>query len=836
MSKILQQHYLYLLKIDKLRYLILNAIKDHKKNKLVKDFIKKYNIDINKPYQYRYDIDDTSKKMPLTHYFVIRYVQHKRNQIRIFLKSKSKINLNKGIFIAMHDRFTAEKHASKEFFATVKILKYIYSTLDGKLDTRDQDGKNIIHASLINGAPEIAHVLDKTYFETNKQIYKIDKILLDDFAISAAFFNEINGIIERILSKIDINQLYNSTISPLTFSKLGLINQKLPPLMIADNLRILKNLLICGANVNYTLKNLNYNTIIHFYAEIITTDNVKYFLDVIRLFYDYNYNFDAVNVALETPLHIFLQSNCDINADYLKSIQLIFDYSDNPNIVDRYGFTQFIAMLNRGMEIWKSMKPFFMNISYQPFINICGLDINRNTPLINLINIDENLKLDVLYSLTKKYFHQYYTKYVIQTKKISKGGKDDIIIPGINYELQIGGTKNKNCNTIEKILFDQNGQMITSLLYFISKDEKGKRIDTVKTFKDNIAHIKKNKHRDKLKKLLEIINNLPNQYSKCKFDFVTLNDEIANKLFNFISQLYLILSTYVKRPVDHELDVIIDKNNIPKNTYIYSTGNSLDDLFAQVHIYKKHSKLLCDNVIKHYLNDIKNNYFISKYKIKSRHIDVELYKSIYILYDIDNDTLEYSEKLPKIIVKCNKRFISLVVTLTGTIGGHANAIIIDKKTKTLERFEPHGFRINIYDMNKLDKHMNIFAKKFKLNYLSPINLGTSIGPQSQEEQSRIFGDPGGFCIIWSTAYVDIRLSNPNVSPEKLFDKVLIQLRDRNMRIRDYIRKYVKYLYNYREVIFDKVGTTYSDFLSKNITKKQLDQILSLLHKYDRLSS
>jgi hypothetical protein len=62
-----------------------------------------------------------------------------------------------------------------------------------------------------------------------------------------------------------------------------------------------------------------------------------------------------------------------------------------------------------------------------------------------------------------------------------------------------------------------------------------------------------------------------------------------------------------------------------------------------------------------------------------------------------------------IIKDLNQRFILLTISLIGKKYNHANCIVIDKKNKTIRRFEPYGID-NIIDEKELDDY--IFKKIF----------------------------------------------------------------------------------------------------------------------------
>lgn len=88
---------------------------------------------------------------------------------------------------------------------------------------------------------------------------------------------------------------------------------------------------------------------------------------------------------------------------------------------------------------------------------------------------------------------------------------------------------------------------------------------------------------------------------------------------------------------------------------------------------------------------------------------------------------------------------------------HANALIINNITKTIERFEPHG-NTKYYDQNKLDIKLSNYAKRFGLTY---VNMSDSCLPLQSKED--VFYDINRSCMIWSLWYIEYRLQNPALS-------------------------------------------------------------------------
>lgn len=154
----------------------------------------------------------------------------------------------------------------------------------------------------------------------------------------------------------------------------------------------------------------------------------------------------------------------------------------------------------------------------------------------------------------------------------------------------------------------------------------------------------------------------------------------------------------------------------------------------------------------------------------------------------------------KLFIKCNdKRFIIFPFGFTCiTSGGHANYMIYDKDTHSIERFESYGKSkrqctnpVGIdAKLNKLFKANlgNDFIKK----YYKPLDFMSSKSFQSvqEDEKENKPGDPeGGFCAAFCCWYAELRLSNPNKDRKRLVKIALERLQNSDISLTEYIRGY-----------------------------------------------
>lgn len=154
----------------------------------------------------------------------------------------------------------------------------------------------------------------------------------------------------------------------------------------------------------------------------------------------------------------------------------------------------------------------------------------------------------------------------------------------------------------------------------------------------------------------------------------------------------------------------------------------------------------------------------------------------------------------KYFSKCkNKRFIIFPFGFDcSNFLGHANYMIYDRETKSLERFEPYGktkrICTNPYNLDiKIKELFNKnLGKDFIKNYYKPLDFlkHKSFQNIQESEKEMIKTDPtGGFCSIWVCWYVDMRLSNPDINRKKLVSKAIKYLLNSDESLTKYIRNY-----------------------------------------------
>jgi hypothetical protein len=131
---------------------------------------------------------------------------------------------------------------------------------------------------------------------------------------------------------------------------------------------------------------------------------------------------------------------------------------------------------------------------------------------------------------------------------------------------------------------------------------------------------------------------------------------------------------------------------------------------------------------------------------------------------------------------CKERYLAMALSLAASpwgaefySGGHANVLIFDTISKTVDRYDPHGTQCDgyacpAYDQDGIDAILKKEFKKILPDYKF-IDLSVAcpnVGPQTKAE---IF-DRTGYCVTWSLMFTVLRILNPGKSPEEVNNQLL----------------------------------------------------------------
>ena len=181
-----------------------------------------------------------------------------------------------------------------------------------------------------------------------------------------------------------------------------------------------------------------------------------------------------------------------------------------------------------------------------------------------------------------------------------------------------------------------------------------------------------------------------------------------------------------------------------------------------------------------------------------------------LIKELTSTNMEGNDEFIKMILDCTKPMIIIPIHLKFDDNAHENMIIINKSLKTIEWYEPHGFKYG-GDRNSSEYSETIIINEFKKLFkplkgykiYSPSDLMTSCPLQSglqqynkylNEVQTRdtVYGritSPKGYCVAFSMILADIRMTYPLVQPLDLMKNTIELLTSRPEILRDFVYGY-----------------------------------------------
>ena len=141
------------------------------------------------------------------------------------------------------------------------------------------------------------------------------------------------------------------------------------------------------------------------------------------------------------------------------------------------------------------------------------------------------------------------------------------------------------------------------------------------------------------------------------------------------------------------------------------------------------------------------------------------------------------ESFIRAVCRCSDQFtvVPLILVDKQRTIMHANTIIIDRQSATLEHFEPYGEMGRCFgSATRLKQRLKAFCKNIFPDAVPPAVViqprpSHGRGLQARQELERrtgTFNQPVGFCLAWSTLYASVRLATPMSRPETMPDRML----------------------------------------------------------------
>lgn len=533
-----------------------------------------------------------------------------------------------------------------------------------------------------------------------------------------------------------------------------------------DSLQILSKSNLFGlidGNIQDNSGNIFYHYFINNIINIpkITVEMINNIININELFKHINFNINLYNIDGNTPSHLFFSNiNYFENNKFNILINWISEKSDM-NIQNFEGESIFYLIVKN--NYWKKI----YNILITKKIDIFIIATNSSTifDFIDTKDYNEFIKMitqSYLYQLSNSSSSQKWIEYWDnRCKKIVKYGE-------LN-ETELELIKSLG---VKKISNDKN------ICYEIIENKIDK---SVKNFVEN------------------------------KNIFDSTSYPISNKFKKLISQYPpVIFSTFSGSTIDVLSGIIyLSKKFLGKKNYLTSSIKLIED---------KDDIVVCQ-----YLEDKNKICEITDFEILWTN------KNINFPSNKNNDVINIIKSLYK-----NKsdgfRWIIIPIGIELNSYSHANYLIIDIELMQIERFEPHGANPPIglnYEPNNLDliliDYFNTSGLDFE--YFKPSDYLPSIGFQIKEInelKSDYIGDPNGFCALWCIWWADIRISNPEISRNKLVKYVNRELINGKYSYKKLIRDYSHYVIEIRDKLFLKANTNINEWINDTIPEKNIE--------------
>jgi len=503
-----------------------------------------------------------------------------------------------------------------------------------------------------------------------------------------------------------------------------------------------------------------------------------------------NINVQDITIGLNVLHYVVIKNNIEM-------VQLFINHGVNINIQDYYGNTPIHYSISENkLDIFKLL------LKYNPDINLTNID--GNTPL-HLYLKSSNIEKVILQILITKTDLNIQNNEGLSCLKIII----DLYIIKNYFDL----LKNKELNFF---IQDNNGKDMSDSLNdnHILNLAIDSYYNNIKENKESlILDWEKLCVKEKVNKLKILNIKQPISEKKCKKKIkqVILKEKRSLPLLN-----------------NHDLDL---DNGVYVNTCNY-TGIPLDILFGMLFLYqtflKKNFSLIIDYPLT--INEPLENYYQKlgiDYPFKLEFSNCEIlwtFQKIFFPSYFDNE-------LDKVMKDKNIIYISIPIGIELSNGSHANIIFIDKKNKTIERFEPNGFHQPVkfnYNPVLLDGLLINKFSEYKYKYFKPQDYLPSIGFQLLENIDNVkckkIGDPNGFCAVWCIWWVYHRLKNPEIDNITLVYKLIKNIKLENRSFKNLIRNFSKYITDLRDTTLQKYKIDINDWITGSIDINIIDSI------------
>lgn len=707
---------------------------------------------------------------------IIDLIKNKKiNELEKIVKNNKDINLN-----IKDDNFN---------YFIYYVLLYNYENLlkiilnrQVRLDILDSDGRNILYIPIkFSYNIMLKHLLIHDFKNIGVGILDIkDKLGLTALQYSI-IFNNLNAF--NLLIEYEANYLINNNQGLNSFHIAIQYNRK----------EFFIELLNKIAEVNFVTKEKE--NLLHF---CINYDRFEFVNLILKKKININNQEDTLGL---TPLHMAITKN-NIN-----TIQLLINNGAQINIQDFYGNTSLhYAISEKNEDIIKLL------FKYQPNFNLTNIEGKtslhiylENSSIIEKDSKNFYLQKDILEFLIKNTdLNIQNNEGVTCLRKILdlylfNDYKDILKSKELNFFIQDNNGEDMSNSLNDKNIFNIAVESYYNVLIHKEKDLVE---DWEKWCSASLI--------DKLKEL-KINKNEPKDICIEKIKEVIIKEKRTLPKYN-------------------HLNLIID-NGIFLNNCFY-TGIPLDIIFGLIYLNSKFKNqnfglildypLTVNKQLEYYYEKIGIDY---SYKVEFSNCEI-LWSFQKIFYPSFFD-YEFNKKMND----KNILYITIPLGIELNNGSHANILFIDKKNKTIERFEPNGSNypegLN-YNPVLLDDILENKFIEYNLKYIKPSDFLPVISFQALEnietEKCKKIGDPNGFCGVWCTWWVYHRMKNPKIENKLLAESLIQLIKLENKSFKTLIRNFSYYIVEIRDKTLKKFNIDINDWMVSNVSNEIINDL------------
>jgi ankyrin repeat protein len=449
-----------------------------------------------------------------------------------------------------------------------------------------------------------------------------------------------------------------------------------------------------------------------------------------------------------------------------------------------------------------------------------------------------------------------------------KGKKNHLLLNVIKYLITSGANIKSVNYDGESLLYYQNIWDNDELFYLFAPHIN---VNSINYNKDTVLHnnilttktVNVKKHAFLLERMDSFYINYPNDFFMDTLMHLYSRNGLWKKLEHILSKKYLDIYSLNKdgyKPIDY-IDSK-DKSRYLKMCSNSSSNNSLikvpsiyinpgkfklnwwletafDIFFCLVYLAKKYKGSIC------FLGDFKFTNGTSH----GTSGNLNRYHSINDLFEDNitkfcflwkNDVLTVNRKYHSAIKNCTTRFfvIPLALNYGRSNEGHFNSILIDYKLKTIERFEPHGYKSSWYHNQKLmDKKLSSILKKLlpTFKYIYPHEFINRIGFQGFDSTSKTYDITQfidiGYCVVWSFWYINLRLDNPDIPRNKLIELAILKIHKKYTSTKKFIMAYSNSILKLRNKLLKDCKISIDDYVSERTSTEDIKCLLNRIKSH-----